>query len=140
MFLKIAASKEYVAIDVAMVNPLGSNHTDFAAARPGGAATNYEAKKVERYGAKAASLGFKLVPLVVDSFGAWGDAALRFGERAAREYGILFGVHPSRAIPVLMAKWNVAVMNAVAEILFLFSQVSGGKRDYRLFTTPPSGV
>jgi hypothetical protein len=63
-------------IDVAITNPLATNHSmEMAPGTPSIAATHYERVKHAMYGAAATELGFPLVPFVVDVFGGLGQSA-----------------------------------------------------------------
>ena len=105
-------------IDVAVVFPLQDSFVAAAAREPGGAATSYQQRKVQRYEHLLADVpSAKLVPVVIDTFGAFGESALAWISRAAVLWGRRFGIHPSRAVPLAFQRINVAVMRAVAQLL-----------------------
>ncbi|KAJ9455168.1 hypothetical protein DIPPA_14530 [Diplonema papillatum] len=71
-------------IDVAITFPLQANAVKKAAETEGGAATKYEAVKRRTYDGPILAEApeqqdLLLVPLVVDTFGAWGESAPRLG-------------------------------------------------------------
>ncbi|KAJ9445017.1 hypothetical protein DIPPA_01257 [Diplonema papillatum] len=68
-------------IDVAITFPLQPSSISKAAETEGGAATKYEAVKRAAYGPAIAAEApeqhdLMLIPMVVDTFGAWGESAL----------------------------------------------------------------
>ena len=83
-------------IDVAVINPLATANVDAATRQPGGAATAYELVKHQRYGAEVvaeANSRMVLTPMVVDMFGAWGDAAQEPLKIFANAYADRWGRH-----------------------------------------------
>ena len=107
-------------LDTAIIFPLALQHRTHAATKSGGAATNYEAKKHQRYGPVIARepnpAAFKLIPLVVDMFGAWGDAALPAITVLAHAWALRVDLPRSVAISLAFHRLNFTVIKAVASL------------------------
>jgi len=106
-----------IAIDAAVVSPFTRDSVARAAATPGGAATAYEARKVNDYGDLARRAGIDFTPLIVDVFGAWGESALPLLKQMAVAWGKRFDLHPSRAIPLALASVSSRLAVGVARLL-----------------------
>ena len=106
-----------VLIDVAITHALRPEHVDFAAHKPGGAATQYGLSKFATYGALLNEQAHILIPFVADTFGAWSDGALEAIKTVGRAYA-------ARTNSGSMGMWEVAtrlnhaVMRGVAHLLF----------------------
>jgi len=103
-----------VAVDVSIVD-IAPQLTK-AINRPGGAATAHEAFKRTRYEHLADRAGYDLVPVVVETFGAFGESALPLLKRMAKLWGNRIDMHPSRAIPVALCRISVAMARSVARL------------------------
>ena len=99
-----------IVVDVAVV----SDHMEAAVRSPGGAATECEEVKRARYGAAADRAGATLVPLIVDTNGAWGASSLplfrQLAGALARRDDMGFG----RALSLLMAEMSARLMRGIA--------------------------
>jgi hypothetical protein len=105
-------------LDVAVTHPFGDpHHTQVALRTPGGAATAYEKVKVSKYGEASTLAGFRFVPLIVDTLGAWGDNAIPtlsyIGRHSARHYR----EHPNYALQLAMARLSVVMQRSIADIV-----------------------
>ncbi len=74
----------------------------------------YEAVKTRAYSAEAENVGAELVPLIVDTFGAWGPSAFGLFGRIARALAGRFDLSVGRATGLVMARVSHAVMGGVA--------------------------
>ena len=95
----------------------GEDATSFvvaASAKHGGAADRYERVKHRRYDSSVRA-GQLLVPLVVDTFGAWGEAALKELDELARAYATQYqAMGYGAAMARFMRALNTALINNVA--------------------------
>jgi hypothetical protein len=91
-----------LAVDVAFVTVRSAN-VDAAAAEPGGVATAYQRVKQRSYGNAPTVDGVPLIPLIIDSFGAWGSAALPWLRQFAVAWGARLNHKPPRAIVLFFA-------------------------------------
>ena len=113
-----AGGRREIAGDVAVTFPLKNDHAVAAArASPGGAATAYEAHKVERYGVLCAEEGMTLAPLVVDVFGAWGATGLHMLHMIATEWSKRSRLHRTISTQLVFNAINVEVQRGVARLL-----------------------
>jgi hypothetical protein len=103
---------ERIALDIATVST--TVHVNAAIAKPGGAATAYEALKRLRYGAAAERAGMAFVPLVADSAGAWGESSLPLFRRLAGAWGRRLDLSFGRAVTLLMSSLSTALMRGIA--------------------------
>jgi len=117
--IKISNGYNFDLLDTAIINPLQPRFVARAAMSQGGAATAYEAIKVTRYGAAVNNLGprYSLVPVIMDTFGAWGESAIPCIKRIASEWGKRFDVSKSRAIPLIFQEISFIATRAIAGLL-----------------------
>ena len=100
-------------VDVALTHSLRAPLISQAAAKPGGGATQYEQVKRNTYQALVNASTQKLVPAVVDCFGAWGASAQPLLQLIGRESAKR---SPSGRGEFLTAL-NHAVMKGIASLL-----------------------
>jgi hypothetical protein len=62
-------------------------------------------------------MGYKLVPFVVDVFGAFGASASAMTDSLVRAWGARFGLPPPRAAPLVCCRLSLAVARGVAALL-----------------------
>ena len=76
---------------------------------------------MERYGGLTSQLGasFVFVPILVDTFGAFGASAIPWITRAAVLAGRRFSVHPSQAIPLAFQRLSSTLIRALVNIAVL---------------------
>ncbi len=86
--LLFRAGARPLALDVAICNALAPSSCRAAASAEtgAGAATEYEQKKILKYGAACAASGWDFAPLVVDTFGGWGALSLPVLLRVGRAW------------------------------------------------------
>lgn len=104
-------------VDVALTNALKPSSVAAAAATPGGAASQYEATKHATYGPLLADLQpgrHRVVPVVMDLFGAWGKTALTFITRLARRWGRHHDVGGSHAVSMVFQRLQLPAMQHIA--------------------------
>ncbi len=130
VFIGPEESRRAAVIDVAVVSHCGDS-IKAAAAAAGGASTAYERKKVLRYAALAAADDYKLVPLVIDTFGAWGESALPFLKEMARAWGKRLDLHPSRSSTLMLGSLSTIHMRTIARVLLL----NAGARTHATLTS-----
>jgi hypothetical protein len=105
------------AIDVAVTFPLQATSVRHAAAAQGGAATLYESRKVARYGAQSAAANVAFVPVVVDTFGAWGASARPLLASLAQRAAARLGTDPTRALTEVLRQLSVILARGVSTLL-----------------------
>ena len=105
---------ERVVVDVSVVSPFAAARLSRAALAPGGAAELAAEEKLESYSDLPAEAGVRLVPLCVDSLGAWNEEGLKLLKKAARAYGRRFDMSASRAIPLCLASISTVLAGEIA--------------------------
>ena len=75
--------QKYLVADVTVVHPISTTHLKGSAELAGAAAKEAEKRKLNKYKA-AKSSTVEIVPLAFESFGRWGEQALKFLRRLAR--------------------------------------------------------
>lgn len=107
--------------DVAVTSPFKPGAAARAAEVPGGAATAYEKVKEKFYGPKILAeprpKDFCLVPLVVDSLGAWGASARPAISHLAAAGASRAGVAPAVAIALAVHRLSFTVAREVAKVV-----------------------
>ena len=79
-------------VDYACINPTNRRtRTAAAMESPGGAATLYEQTKHRHYGAAAIEANLKVIPMIQDTHGAWGNEGKRTLRIAYRRIARRFG-------------------------------------------------
>ena len=109
-----AGPPRWVLIDVAVISETAPTNLQAALSAPAGAASAYEQSKVTKYATKAASVGATLVPLIMDSNGAWGNSAMPFFSTLARALAFRSESSISRTTSLMMAKIAGHAMRGVA--------------------------
>eukprot|EP00760_Papus_ankaliazontas_P019410 PhM_4_TR18020/c3_g3_i5/m.93216 len=106
-----------------MTHPFGHPTTIAQALlSPGGATTTRESEKRRKYDAPAAAIDATFVPLIADTAGAWGDAAVDVIKELGRRLAQHYGVHPSYAQQLAAAQLGTRVMQGVAGLLLAQQQ------------------
>lgn len=100
-------------VDVAMIHSALPQHAARAAETAGGACTHYEDVKVVEYGHRLLAHQ-KLVPFVVDSYGAYGKSCGPLLGLLAKAYAGRYGDRSGRAL--VFTRLNLAVTRAVATL------------------------
>ena len=131
-------------LDFAVVcaqQPSDRRYADAAAKSAGGAADLYgELKKEAHYAPMLAAeppdraARMKVVPMVVDTFGAWGAAATTEFQAAARAISTREGLPYSASCQRVFQEQNVALIRSMARNVNAASFVP-----FRSFCVPPSG-
>lgn len=106
-----------MACDVAITNPFRPEAVRAAAEFPGGAATAYEAVKHAKYGESARLNGLTLVPLVVDTLGAWGAASAPLFAILARALAERLELPYARVLAQVRQHINALHMRNVSNLL-----------------------
>ena len=106
-----------IAIDVSVVFPLQPSFIRRAADSPGGAATAKEAVKNRAYEAACSAANIRLVPVIVDTWGAWGKAAIPLIRMLARKAGEREDLHPAESVPRAFTRLSVLVQSHIATLL-----------------------
>jgi hypothetical protein len=104
-------------VDVAVVNGLCDTNISAAVSSVGGAATAYTQKKHAHYGPAATAAGRTVMPMVVDTFGAWDPAALGYIRTMCSAAGERLGLPAHRRVPRFMRILQLALARGVAQVL-----------------------
>ena len=107
-------------LDLAITHALARSNLREALSAPGGAATAYEQVKVSEYGSSVLPHQ-TLCPLVVDTFGAWGNSAVPVLAKMAHNFArrSMLG---RWGVSEFYTRLNTRVMRSVADLLLLNSQ------------------
>ena len=81
------------AFDISVVSPLNSSVLSTVGARAGAASEAAELRKHTANDAKCAELGWVSIPLVVESYGAWGKEAQQSFSKLASRLAVHGKVH-----------------------------------------------
>ena len=98
--------------DISVDSPLNSNVLPAAGARAGAASEAAELRKHTANDAKCAELGWVSIPLVVESYGAWGKEAQQSFSKLASRLAVHGCVPKSMATFELYARLNISLMRA----------------------------
>jgi hypothetical protein len=112
-----------VATDLAITGALANSNFKHAASKPAGAATHYEAVKIAKYEPSANQSGIDFIPLVVDSFGAWGERSLPLLLRIARAWGRRTDTPPTVARNIMLTALSLRLQRSMAGLLLAASLV-----------------
>jgi hypothetical protein len=106
------------AVDVAITDAI-----DVPASRstPGGGATQYESVKQRRYGKLCAAAKYQLVPVVADTFGAWGAQAYPLFEEVSRGIARRFGGYYPAIRQLLLLELNIVLLRSMGRMLLMNS-------------------
>lgn len=130
--LDISVSRDGVLFlyDIALTFPLQQSSVQAAALEQGGAATKYEAIKRNKYlpliAQEPRPADFKLVPLICDTFGAWGDSAAPALATIAHAWGLRSDLRPAIAMPLAMHRLNFVIIREVARIALANGPIACG--------------
>jgi hypothetical protein len=103
-------------IDVAMTHPYTTGSIQKGIAEPGGAATAYETIKKVKYRPFVDDTSQEFVPMIIDTFGAWGKSALPCLDRLAHAYALRRSSrHESRIF--FFGSLNAIITSGVAQLL-----------------------
>lgn len=119
-----AGRRRRAVIDISVVSPFAVARQAAAARAPGGAAEDAAKEKITSYGELPERAGMELVPMCIDSLGAWNAAAVDLLKRAARDWGKRFDIKASRAIPLAFSALSTILAQAVARLLLANSGVA----------------
>ena len=98
--------------DISVDSPLNSNVLPAAGARAGAASEAAELRKHTANDAKCAELGWVSIPLVVESYGAWGKEAQQSFSKLASRLAVHGCVPKSMATFELYARLNISLVRA----------------------------
>ena len=101
-----------VDFDISVVSPLNSNVLSAAGARAGATSEAAELRKHTVNDAKCAELGWVSIPLVVESYGAWGKEAQQSFSKLATRLAVHGCVQKSMVTFELYARLNISLMRA----------------------------
>ena len=121
-----------MALDFAVTCPLQESMVRDAAERTLAAALDYEAHKLadRQTAQRCTEMGFKLVPMVVETLGGWGPAAQDFFRAIAKASAETSGVEESAAISQLYEAIAIKLQRANARaILSRVSAASAASRN-----------
>ena len=96
------------AFDISVVSPLKSNVLSAAGARAGAASEAAELRKHTANDAKCAELGWVSIPLVAESYGAWGKEAQQSFPKLASRLAVHGCVPKSKATFEPYARLNIS--------------------------------
>ena len=105
------------ALDYACIHPLLHGRLTDAARTAGGAATAYEATKRAEYGELARQADLHFVPMIQDTFGAWGVSADTLLKQLARRVADRFGAARSTTLHHIRTMLLVAHQRRWATLL-----------------------
>ena len=94
-------------------SPLNSNVLSAAGARAGAASEATELRKHTANDTKCAELGWVSIPLVVESYGAWGKEAQQSFSKLASRLAVHGCVPKSMATLELYARLNISLIRAM---------------------------
>ena len=100
------------AFDISVVSPLNSNVLSAAGARAGAVSEAVELRKLTANDAKCAELGWVSIPLVVESYGAWGKEAQQSFSKLTSRLAVHCCVPKSMANFELYARLNISLVRA----------------------------
>jgi ubiquitin C-terminal hydrolase len=104
--------------DIAVTHAIQTSSLMQAIASPGGAATDYEEVKNTKYKHLTPN-GERFVPIVIDTFGAWGTSAKPILTRICQLYTTRFGSSETRKVLHIL---DAALYQEVAKVLCLLHQ------------------
>jgi hypothetical protein len=106
-----------VLCDCAVTHALRPDHLSAASSEPGGAAKRYEAVKRDSYGALVNPRLQRLLPVVVDTFGAWGPSAVVALDIISRAYGQALNIGASLGRAEVYSVLNLELSRHIARLL-----------------------
>jgi hypothetical protein len=109
--------RRFTLIDVTMINPLTDNLIHAASSNVAGGATQAEQHKRDHYEEHAVRCHFKLVPFVLDMYGALGTSARALLAELARAWAPRHGVTFNQASTIIAGRIVTRAMIFVARQL-----------------------
>jgi hypothetical protein len=103
--------------DIAVVNASCRTHIKHTVVSTGNAAAHYAKKKHDHYDAACKAANWTLVPLVVETFGAWSPESLPLLRQLAKDMGARSGTVWHRRIPRAMRMLQLALARGVCRAL-----------------------
>jgi len=107
------------ALDLSVTSPLNSSLIQEAGLTAGSAAVVAEQRKHAENGAKCFELGWVCIPLIVESYGAWGKEAIKVFSRLASHLATRSNSPKSQVISSLYGRLNLTLVRANARALLL---------------------
>ena len=121
------------ACDISVTSPLNSNIMSEAGVTAGAAAQATELRKHEANDVKCSELGWLCIPLVVESYGAWGKEAMESFSSLASRLAITSSRPKSAVLSELYGRLNLNLVRAnmradialkiISEVIFSFGHV-----------------
>ena len=121
----LRSGADWKMVDVAIVNCLAATNISDAIATIGGAATAYSATKIAKYTAAARAAGWVVVPMIVDTFGAWDATVLPTLRAMMGTAGSRLGLPVHRRIPRATRVLHLALAKGVVRTLAKNMPVTG---------------
>ena len=106
-----------IAVDNALISVFSREHTALATTAPAAAADAYEQSKVDTYGASAATDNIRLVPFVVDCFGATSKSCRPFLSVLIASRATRFNASIPATRSALQRDFSVMLQGRVASLL-----------------------
>eukprot|EP00731_Ephydatia_muelleri_P021549 Em0014g140a len=129
------------ACDISVTSPLNSNIISEAGVTAGAAAQATELRKHEANDVKCSELGWLCIPLVVESYGAWGKEAMESFSSLASRLAITSSRPKSAVLSELYGRLNLNLVlsNKIDNHLFniLYEQSSAADRARLLSVSSP---
>ena len=112
------------ACDISVTSPLNSNIMSEAGVTAGAAAQATELRKHEANNVKCSELGWLCIPLVVESYGAWGKEAMESFSSLASRLAITSSRPKCMAGSLVRANMRADIaLKIISEVLFRFGHV-----------------
>ena len=112
------------AFDLTMVSPLKPTLISEAGRTSGSAVVAAELRKHSANDAKCSELGWTCIPLVAESYGAWGNEAMQAFSRLASYLATRTNSPKSKVVCCLYGRLNLTLVRANARALLLRSDVA----------------
>ena len=107
------------AFDLTVVSPLNPTFISEAGRTAGSAAVAAELRKYSANDAKCSELGWTCIPLVAESYGAWGSEAVQAFSRLASYLATRTNSPKSQVVCSLYGRLNLTLVRANARALLL---------------------
>ena len=107
------------AFDLSVTSPLNPALFSEAGFTAGSAAVAAELRKHSANDAKCSELGWTCIPLVVESYGAWGREAVQAFSRLTSHLATRTNTPKSKEVSNLYARQNLTLVRANARLLLL---------------------
>ncbi|KAL5506584.1 hypothetical protein EMCRGX_G008263 [Ephydatia muelleri] len=115
------------ACDISVTSPLNSNIMSEAGVTAGAAAQATELRKHEANDVKCSELGWLCIPLVVESYGAWGKEAMESFSSLASRLAITSSRPKSAVLSELYGRLNLNLVRANSLLWLLESSILHGE-------------